>query len=97
MKLYIAGPMTGYADLNFPHFNEVAARLRADGHQVVNPAEVNPDPSTPWEACMKADIVELLTCDGIALLEGWEKSSGATLEHHIANALGMPIFSAYTL
>lgn len=97
MKLYLAGPMTGYPDLNFPHFTEIAALLRSIGHEVVNPAEVNPDPGTPWEQCMKEDIAVLLGCQGIALLSGWQKSRGATLEHHIAQSLGMQVVSAYEL
>ena len=43
MKLYLAGPMTGIKDLNFPAFHAEASRLRALGHIVVNPAAVNPD------------------------------------------------------
>lgn len=92
-RLYLAGPMSGLPSLNFPAFHAAAAALRAKGHEVVNPAEINVDPSTGWEACMRADIAQLVTCDGIALLPGWERSRGATLEHHIATALGMkPIF-----
>lgn len=87
--------MTGYENLNFPHFAEITATLRSKGHEVINPAEVNPDHGTPWGECMKNDIRELLTCDGIAMLKGWEKSRGATLEHHIASALGMPVLCAY--
>lgn len=97
MKLYLAGPMTGYQDLNFPHFHAVAALLRQQGHEVINPAEVNPDPTAKWEDCMRADIAVLVTCDGIALLDGWDKSRGATLEHHIASSLSMHVMCAYEL
>lgn len=88
-RLYIAGPMTGLKDLNFPAFNAAAAALRAEGLDVVNPAEINVDPSKGWVECMKADITHLVTCDGIALLPGWEHSRGARLERQIAMELGM--------
>jgi nucleoside 2-deoxyribosyltransferase len=88
-RLYLAGPMTGYPDLNFPAFHKAAASLRASGYEVVNPAELEPDQAALWEDCMRKDIAALVTCDGIALLPGWEKSRGATLEHHIADRLGM--------
>lgn len=39
MKVYVGGPMRGYAEFNFPAFNAAAAKLRADGHEVFNPAE----------------------------------------------------------
>lgn len=39
MKLYLAGPMRGYDDFNFPAFHTSAAELRAMGHVVFSPAE----------------------------------------------------------
>jgi hypothetical protein len=43
VKLYIAGPMRGYADFNHPAFDAAAAALRAAGHDVVSPAERDRD------------------------------------------------------
>jgi Domain of unknown function (DUF4406) len=39
MKLYLAGPMRGYDDNNFPAFHKYATVLRAMGHTVFSPAE----------------------------------------------------------
>jgi hypothetical protein len=94
MRLYLAGAMTGMPDLNFPLFHAEAARLRALGFEVVNPAEINADPDAGWHHCMRKDIPELLKCDGIALLDGWEASKGARLEHHIADQMGMFVLQA---
>lgn len=89
-RVYIAGKMTGEPDLNFPAFHAAAAKLRAQGLEVINPAELCPDQGMAWADCMRRDIAALVTCDEIALLPGWRQSRGASLEHHIATMLGMP-------
>ncbi|MEX3961046.1 DUF4406 domain-containing protein [Paraburkholderia sp. EG286B] len=96
MKLYIAGPMTGYAELNFPAFHAEAARLRALGFEVVNPAELNTGSDGDWLTCMRVDIAAMMTekCDGVALLPGWENSRGAPIEHNLARDLGLRVFQA---
>lgn len=93
-RIYISGPMTGLPELNFPAFNAEAARLRSLGFEVVNPADLNPDPATGWHECMRRDLAALLTCDALALMDGWQKSSGAHLEMHVAHRVGMEIVIA---
>jgi len=39
MNIYLAGAMSGIPEFNFPAFHQAAAKLRADGHSVFNPAE----------------------------------------------------------
>lgn len=90
-RIYLSGPMTGMPDLNFPAFNAAASALRSAGHDVVNPAEINPDSAMPWEQCMRADIKALCDCDTIAMLPGWENSKGAHLEVHVAHRLGIKV------
>ena len=89
--IYVSGPMTGMLELNFPAFNAAAQRLRALGFEVVNPAELNPDPAAKWVDCMRQDIKALCDCQAVATLPGWERSKGASLEVLIAERLGMAV------
>lgn len=90
-KVYIAGPMTGYKDFNYPAFNTVANILRGWGYHVENPAENSHPEGTEWEGYMKVAIRQMLTCDMVFLLDGWQKSKGANIECHLAIELGLSV------
>lgn len=93
--LYLSGPMSGMPDLNFPAFHRAAAKLRASGYDVVNPAEMDEADTSPkeWHEYLRRDLIEMLQrrCTHIALLPGHENSKGATLELTVAKALGMEV------
>lgn len=90
-RIYIAGPMTGLPEYNFPLFNAVAANLRAAGWHVENPAEHGHIADAGWDDYLRWDISRIATCGSLWLLPGWSNSKGATLEVHIAKTLGMQI------
>lgn len=95
-RIYLSGPMTGLPDLNFPAFATMTESLRAGGHAVTNPAELNPDGGS-WNDCMRRDIAALMECDTVATLPGWVHSKGARLEVLIAQSLGMTVVDAHDL
>jgi hypothetical protein len=92
--LYIAGPMTGIKDYNYPAFNAAAEHLRACGYDVLNPAEVTPPTAgevKPWRWYMRRALGMVLNCQGIATLPGWPASPGASLEVYVARRLELPV------
>lgn len=87
-RIYIAGPMTGLPDLNFPAFNTCAANFRKQGWHVENPAEHGIQEDAAWSDYLRHDFSLLASCQAIYLLPGWQNSKGALLELHIAQTLG---------
>lgn len=87
-RVYVAGPMTGLPDLNFPAFNAEAARLRAEGLTVINPAEHGIVEGAEWADYLRHDLAGLVSCERIHLLPGWSKSKGANLEVLVSLVLG---------
>jgi hypothetical protein len=95
--IYLSGKMSGEIDLNFPLFNSLTAQLRAIGYDVINPVEINSDPSAAWLTCIKADIEHVARCQMIAMIPGWEASFGARIERLVAEKLGLEIVNVYDL
>lgn len=89
-RIYLAGPMTGYEDHNYPMFRYVASSLRSLGHYVYSPHETLPQAD---EGADRVGTVELrrafadyarficLEADTIIVLPGWKDSRGAKAEH----------------
>lgn len=106
-RIYLAGPMSGIPYFNFPAFHRAAAELRAQGYHVFNPAETDNESVKLNETgdeveaakhgfCRRRALAEdtqwiALHADAIALLPGWEKSSGARAEYALAEALGLGV------
>lgn len=90
-RVYVAGPMTGLPEFNFPAFNAASAMLRAQGLHVENPAEHGIVDGAEWADYLHYDLGRLATCSEIHLLPGWSNSRGAALEALCAHTLGMTI------
>ena len=85
--------MTGIPDLNYPLFNAVERWLEDQGYTVQNPASnhvTGLSGDELWREYMRLSLRQISYCDRVILLPGWEKSKGASLEKHIADALGLP-------
>ena len=92
--IYLSGPMSGRPDFNKPAFNARAAELRALGHKVINPAEVDLGPGATWAEYIAHDLklMELEGCTHLDQLEGWENSPGAQIELIASKRLIMRLY-----
>jgi hypothetical protein len=89
--LYLAGPMSGLPAYNYPAFDAAAARLRAAGFEVLNPAENVAPENAEWSDWMRLSLGQLVRAGGVARLPGAEGSRGARLEMKLAGDLGMKV------
>jgi len=101
LRVYVCAPMSGLPHLNIPAIQAATTKLRALGYEVVSPAEINagqnPDQSamTPlrkraiWMHCMRKCIPELITCDWLVALPGYDFSEGCGIEITLAMGLGI--------
>lgn len=99
MRCYIAGPMRGYSDFNFPAFHDAARRLRLMGHEPVNPAALDEiegfdptrDEPQTFAYYMARDLPLVCGADMVVVLPGWSQSKGAMLEAYVARQCGIPV------
>lgn len=92
--LYIAGPMSGIEDLNYPAFAQAEDQLMEAGFKTLNPIDsakrLPLGIHLPWEWYMRQALKMVCEADGIALLNGWMSSPGARLEVDVAQRLAIP-------
>ena len=89
LYLYLSGKITGNENYR-ADFSAGREALEAAGFAVCSPVDLGLPEDVSWEAAMRADIREMMLCDGVALLPGWEVSRGACVEERLARDLGLP-------
>lgn len=96
LTYYLAGPMSGLPELNFPAFDKAAKDLREGGVKVLSPHEIDhgetPDTrgSLAYQVYLAAGFKLLLQCQGLIVLPGWANSWGSGKEMMIAGWLQFP-------
>jgi len=106
LKVYLAGPMeSAGGNWNLPLFDYAAERMRAQGWDVFNPAELlratsgslqellDQDPELRKmlrQQALKTELNWIMDhAQLVMLLPGWERSPGAKAEYALAVALGI--------
>lgn len=89
MRVYIAGPMTGYENYNRDEFDGAAYKISLSGHTPLNPAAL-PDGLTQAQY-MDICFAMIRAADAIYLLKGYEESKGAMAELAYAEKLELEI------
>lgn len=100
-RCYIAGPMKGYAEHNFPAFDKAKWFLQAEGWDVVSPADLTRQSGGPipdgeitpaqYAAFMREDLAVVLQMDAVFVLPNWEQSNGARIEAFVARVANIPV------
>jgi len=112
-KVYLSGPITGKANFNVEEFKKYENKFKNLNFNVVNPHNLfsKDEVSEMYEKLdnqeitfeefhgffMRRDIIEMMSCDFVALLNGYETSKGANIEVNLARNINMPIIDAVTL
>lgn len=104
-RVYISGPMSGIPNDNRDVFMFVEGIIIGMNGEPVNPARIpprqhdgpcppGPQGESPHAApChLRGDIAELVKCDHIIMLPGWENSAGARLELSVAVHCGLNVY-----
>ena len=102
--VYLAGPMRGHEKFNFPAFDSARDKLLLKGWNVVSPADIDRaagigDVDDPKPFVYRDLFALLLVAShkgSIAMLPGWERSTGACAEFFLARWLGLKIRLAAT-
>lgn len=97
MIVYIAGPMKGFPNLNFDAFKAAKERIEQvpDVQQVWCPASVAEVVGNNHDLMfyIRLDLNLVMSLDKdkdlMVLLPGWENSTGAQAERHVAQWMGV--------
>ena len=93
MIIYIAGKVSGMEDKARFLFRIAEKELNLQGHDVINPMELEHDHDKTWQSYMRECISAMMKADALYLLPNWRESKGARIEVQLAHNLGIKILN----
>lgn len=93
MTIYIAGKVSGIEMEARVIFKRAEIKLKLQGHEVINPMELEHDHDKTWQSYMRECIIGMMRADVIYLLPNWRESKGARIEVQLAHNLGIKILN----
>ena len=87
MKIYISGSISKNPNYR-KQFMEAEMKLFADGFDSINPAKNH---GNSYKEYIDKGLLQLMECDAIYMLRGYEESIGAMLELAYAEAVGIKV------
>lgn len=102
MRIYISIPISGHNLMaQTGTALEIAGKIKALGHEPVNPFETPLAPpewseQKKYAYYMGEDVKRLLMCDAVYFHPHWTKSKGCSTEHDIAVRYGLERFYTFS-
>lgn len=95
-RIYISGPISGY-DLTEREkvFDKAEEDIRKNGNIPMNPLKNGLSANFDYSVHMRVDLANLLQCDAIYMLSGWNKSKGCQIEYQVAITCGIRVIDNY--
>jgi nucleoside 2-deoxyribosyltransferase len=98
VNVYVSGPISETPN-HLKLFREAVDFLKERGHKPLDPLNIKPSkeilsPEQEWVYYMKESVKLLVEADAVYMLDGWEDSRGAKVEHDLAKKLDIPIYYA---
>lgn len=92
-RVYISLPISGYdIDERRDTALRMEVKLRGLGYDVFSPLGTQWESGKTTNEYMRIDLKELLDCDAIILMKGWNRSAGCHTELNNAIAIGIDVW-----